>query len=307
MDGCDVTPANFTVCVTGATGYIGSWLVRSLLWRGMIKGKASFLLSLPNDARRLKIFKADLSEEGSFDEAVKGCVGVFHVAASMEFSVEHDEANEEYVTEMMMEAAVKGTINVLQACLRSKSVKKVVFTSSISTISAKKRGRRREIIKQKAFQLAKENAIDLVSVIPPTVAGPFLTSSVPVSIKVLLSPLTGDPNLHPILVTVQSRLGSIPLVHIEDICNAQIFLMENNAAEGQYICSASSSTIPQLEKLFSESCPSFSPKRYEKELHSRAPFVISSKKLTNLGFQFKHSIKEIVEQSIASCTEVGYS
>ncbi|XP_020674636.1 putative anthocyanidin reductase isoform X2 [Dendrobium catenatum] len=301
----------------------------------MIKGKASFLLSLPNDARRLKIFKADLSEEGSFDEAVKGCVGVFHVAASMEFSVEHDEANEEYVTEMMMEAAVKGTINVLQACLRSKSVKRVVFTSSISTISAKKEeGGWRSLVdessvnpidvvlktkpygwiyvasklitEQKAFQFAKENAIDLVSVIPPTVAGPFLTSSVPVSVKVILSPLTGDPNLHPIIVTVQSRLGSIPLVHIEDICNAQIFLMENNAAEGRYICSASSSTIPQLEKLLSESHPSFSPKRSDKELHCRAPSVISSKKLTNLGFQFKHSIKEIVEQSVASCTEVGY-
>lgn len=61
--------------------------------------------------------------------------------------------------------------------------------------------------------------------------------------------MPGDPNLHPILVTVQSRLGLIPLVHIEDICNAQIFLMENNAAEGRYICSASSSTIPRLEKL----------------------------------------------------------
>lgn len=36
---------------------------------------------------RLRIFEADLLEEGSFDEAVKGCIGVFHVAASMQFSV----------------------------------------------------------------------------------------------------------------------------------------------------------------------------------------------------------------------------
>ncbi|KAL0912114.1 hypothetical protein M5K25_018065 [Dendrobium thyrsiflorum] len=66
----------------------------------MIQGKASFLLSLPNAAHRLKIFKADLSEEGSFDEAVKGCVGVFHVAASMEFSVEHEEANGNFQLEI---------------------------------------------------------------------------------------------------------------------------------------------------------------------------------------------------------------
>jgi len=40
---------------------------------------------------RLRIFKADLNEERSFDEAVKGCDGVFHVAASMEFNVVQKE------------------------------------------------------------------------------------------------------------------------------------------------------------------------------------------------------------------------
>ncbi|XP_020591046.1 dihydroflavonol 4-reductase-like isoform X2 [Phalaenopsis equestris] len=99
MNAGNGTPVNATFCVTGSTGYIGSWLVCSLLRRGFTvhatardTGKASYLLSLPNASNRLKIFKSDLSEEGSFDEAVKGCVGVFHVAASMELSVEHEEA-----------------------------------------------------------------------------------------------------------------------------------------------------------------------------------------------------------------------
>jgi vestitone reductase len=35
----------------------------------------------------LKIFKADLNEDQSFDGAVKGCVGLFHVATSMEFGI----------------------------------------------------------------------------------------------------------------------------------------------------------------------------------------------------------------------------
>ncbi|XP_020595905.1 putative anthocyanidin reductase isoform X2 [Phalaenopsis equestris] len=334
MDAGNGTPVNATFCVTGSTGYIGSWLVCSLLRRGFTvhatardTGKASYLLSLPNASNRLKIFKSDLSEEGSFDEAVKGCVGVFHVAASMELSVEHEEA-----IDAMMETAVKGTVNVLQACLRSKSVKKVLFTSSISTISAREEGRGwRSVVdessvnpidlvlntkpcgwvyvvskimtEEKAFQFAKENGINLVSIIPPTVAGPFLTPSVPVSIKVLLSPLTGDPYLYPVLITVHSRLGSVPLVHIEDLCNAQIFLMEKDSAEGRYICSAGSSTLPQLEELLSEHYSSFSCKRYTKESHDGAASIISSKKLTDLGFEFKHGIKGIVEQSIASSTE----
>lgn len=40
---------------------------------------------------RLRLFRADLKEAGSFDEAVKGCDGVFHVAAPMEFSVAVEE------------------------------------------------------------------------------------------------------------------------------------------------------------------------------------------------------------------------
>lgn len=40
---------------------------------------------------RLRLFRADLREEGSFDEVVKGCDGVFHVATSMEFSVPVEE------------------------------------------------------------------------------------------------------------------------------------------------------------------------------------------------------------------------
>ena len=48
-------------------------------------------MSLWSGGDRLRFFKADLHEEGSFDEAVKGCDGVFHVAASMEFNVDVKE------------------------------------------------------------------------------------------------------------------------------------------------------------------------------------------------------------------------
>lgn len=47
------------------------------------------------------------------------------------------------------------------------------------------------LTEEAAFKFAKENGIDLVSVITATVAGPFFTASVPSSVKVLLSPITG--------------------------------------------------------------------------------------------------------------------
>ncbi|RWW34910.1 hypothetical protein BHE74_00036695 [Ensete ventricosum] len=160
---------------------------------------------------------------------------------------------ENHVRTTILEPAVRGVINVLQACAKSDSVRKVVFTSSISTITAKDdEGELRSMVdessiipinqvwktkpkgwvsspslksvciwlfssssvavtpsklqvyvlsklltEEKAFQFAKEKGIDLVSIIPPTVAGPFLTPSVPASVQVLLSPITGNfqPNL----------------------------------------------------------------------------------------------------------------
>lgn len=50
-----------------------------------------------------------------------------------------------------------------------------------------------------AFKFAEENRIDLISVVTTTVGGPFLTSTVPASIQVLLSPLTGYFVFHQIL------------------------------------------------------------------------------------------------------------
>lgn len=54
-------------------------------------GKASLLQSTFSGNSQLKIFRSDLNEEGSFDEAVKGCLAVFHVAAPMEFNVSVEE------------------------------------------------------------------------------------------------------------------------------------------------------------------------------------------------------------------------
>jgi len=48
------------------------------------------------------------------------------------------------------------------------------------------------LTEEAAFKFANEHGLNLVSVITTTVAGPFLTSTVPSSIRVLLSPITGS-------------------------------------------------------------------------------------------------------------------
>jgi len=45
------------------------------------------LLKLDGAKERLQLFKADLLEEGSFDSAIQGCHGVFHIASPCLFLV----------------------------------------------------------------------------------------------------------------------------------------------------------------------------------------------------------------------------
>ncbi|XP_049356324.1 dihydroflavonol 4-reductase-like [Solanum verrucosum] len=318
-------------CVTGGTGFIGSWLIKSLLQMGYKvhaavrhPEKSSHLLKLAEGSEMLRLFKADLRKEGSFDEAMRGCIGLFHVAAPMEFCPQATENVDSYVEENMIEPAIEGTLNVLKSCLKSNSVKKVVFTSSISTITARDNfGKWRPFVDESckipiqhvkntkpsgwvyvllkvltedaAFQFAKENGIDLVSTITPTIAGPFLTPTVPSSIRVLLSPITGDPELSAILTAVNTRMGSIALAHIEDICRAHIFLMENIKAEGRYICCARSwamsEVIDHLKKEYPY--PAIERQDHDGGHDSVIPSEISSKKLRALGFSFKYEINDI--------------
>ncbi|XP_026392448.1 putative anthocyanidin reductase isoform X4 [Papaver somniferum] len=327
-------------CVTGGNGYIGSWLVKSLLEKGYLvhttardPEKISRLASLWSGKERLKIFRADLQDEGSFDEAVKGCHGVFHVAASMEFNV--SSTKDSYIRSNVIEPATNRTLNLLKACSNSGSVERIVFTSSISTTTSKHNdGRWRATVdescqtpiphvldnkasgwvyvlsklisEETAFQYANERGIDLVSVIPTTVAGPFLTPTVPASVRVLLSPITGDPELYPILSAVHTRMGSISVVHIEDICNAHIFLMEEARAKGRYICSSQSCTMSQLEAYLALEYPPYTTKRYSEEQNSSIPSEISSNKLTDLGFEYKYGLVDIIKQSVGSCLQHGF-
>ncbi|KAJ0439477.1 putative cinnamyl-alcohol dehydrogenase [Helianthus annuus] len=125
------------VCVTGASGYIASWLVKLLLARGYTvhatvrslddPKKIEHLLALDGAKERLSLFEANLTAEGSFDSAIDGCVCVFHTASPVMFSVDDPKTK-------LLDPALKGTLNVLKSAAKVKSLKRVVLTSSIATV-----------------------------------------------------------------------------------------------------------------------------------------------------------------------------
>tara|TARA_B110000046_G_C13012381_1_gene407256 strand:- start:1163 stop:2221 length:1059 start_codon:yes stop_codon:yes gene_type:complete len=126
------------VMVTGATGYVAGRLVEKLLKEGMTvhaavrspenQEKTKYLDAIAaNSSGSIKYFKADLLEEGSFDAATQGCELIFHTASPFTLSIKDPQKD-------LIDPALKGTQNVLNAATKFGSVKRVVVTSSCAAI-----------------------------------------------------------------------------------------------------------------------------------------------------------------------------
>ncbi|XP_068644404.1 anthocyanidin reductase ((2S)-flavan-3-ol-forming)-like [Aristolochia californica] len=312
-----------TACVTGANGYVASLLVKQLLDKGYNvhatvrdpgnQAKVSHLLSLTG-SERLKLFRADLTVEGSFDDPINGCHFVFHVASPVIFDSE-DPENE------IIKPAVQGTLNVLRTCAKTKTVKRVVLTSSTATV----RGCREEesgrnltednwsdvefllsekppfwaysvsktLAEKEAWKFAAENRIDLISVVSVLVSGPSLTPEVPQTVILALFLLMTDSEFR--RKRQQQMTGSVSLVHVDDVCRAHIFLAEKDSASGRYICSAVDTNVPELAKFLSNRYPQH---RVSTDFIDVSSEKVSGEKLIKEGFTFKFGIEEIYDESV---------
>ncbi|XDD46209.1 SDR family oxidoreductase [Leptospira sp. WS39.C2] len=127
------------VVVTGGSGYIASWIVKYLLEEGKkvrtsvrnLKefSKIQHLLDLQEKYKdNLTLFEADLMVNGSFDKAIEGAELVIHTASPF-FVAGIKDAKKQ-----LIDPALQGTRNILEACNRISSVKRVVLTSSVAAI-----------------------------------------------------------------------------------------------------------------------------------------------------------------------------
>ncbi len=113
--------------VTGATGFVGSALVRKLLERGE---KVVALVRDGSDLRNLsgldvRLVRGDLTDPGSIREGMSGCSRVYHAAADYQLWVPDKKA--------IYAVNVGGTRNVLEAA-RACGVERVVYTSTVGAL-----------------------------------------------------------------------------------------------------------------------------------------------------------------------------
>ncbi|KAF8391457.1 hypothetical protein HHK36_023762 [Tetracentron sinense] len=315
-------------CVTGGTGYMASQLVKCLLQKGYSvnttardpdnQKKIPHLVELQNSGD-LKIFKADLTDEGSFDAAIAGCDLVFHVATPVHFESKDPEND-------MIKPAVQGTLSVLKSCVKAGTVKRVVLTSSAAAVSINKLNgtglvmneecwtdveflesekpptwgypASKALAEKAAWKFAEENKIDLITIIPSLMAGPSLTPDVPSSTCLAMSLFLGNEFLINGMKGMQMLSGSISMAHVEDVCRAHIFVAEKESASGRYICCLINTSVTELAEFLNKRYPDYKIPTDFGDFPAKAKLIISSEKLIKEGFSFKYGIEEIYDQTI---------
>ncbi|MEI6757943.1 MAG: SDR family oxidoreductase [Chlorobium sp.] len=257
------------VCVTGASGFIASYIVMQLLAqgyhvRGTVRKSANnypFLLSLPGASERLELLEAELLSEGSYDRAVAGCDYVIHTASPYEINVKDPQRD-------LVDPAVNGTEAVLESCLKSGSVKRLVFTSSIAAITDEAENNKvfnekdwntmssldrnpyhysKTLAERDAwdFIMRKRPAFDLVVINPFMVIGPSLTPSLNTSNRIIRDIMSGS---YPCIMDLNWGF-----VDVRDVAKAHILAMENKAAKGRYLCAADAMHLRELVSLLKTS------------------------------------------------------
>ncbi|KAG2450525.1 hypothetical protein HYH02_005026 [Chlamydomonas schloesseri] len=281
-----------TVLVTGCTGYIAGPTIERLLRAGHTVHATcrdpdnnvllARLAELPGPEQRLKFFKADLTQAGSFDAAMQGCDYVIHMAAPVTLTkVKPGEGKSKLIDPMLA-----GVDNVLDAVNRTPSVKRVVMTSSISAIcttAADKPkpadgspllyteadwnttatetflpyARGKTLSEKRAWELAgQQSRWDLVTVCPSVVMGPTV-------LKCDSSESIGAVRdiLWPGLMWPAAGDIGVPLVDVRDVAALHCLAMVTPGAKGRYIAHAKSTNFFDVTHVVASVFPKFWPSK----------------------------------------------
>ncbi|KAL0339343.1 UNVERIFIED_CONTAM: Vestitone reductase [Sesamum angustifolium] len=190
------------ICVTGGTGYLGSWTVKRLLEDGYSvnttvrmdpegKRDISYLINLPGASERLQIFDADLDRPDSFAPAIGGCVGVFHVAHPLDF--EEKEAEEVKASRVYFHRrhhpfkrqAVGSDSTVDEdSCTDVDFVRRLESFRGAYVVT-------KTLTERTAMEFAEKHGLDLVVVAPSWIHGPFICPRFPDSVYICMALILG--------------------------------------------------------------------------------------------------------------------
>jgi dihydroflavonol-4-reductase len=227
-----------TTFVTGATGFVGSAVVRHLLSEQI----SVRVLVRPNSDRRniegldVDIVEGDLRERASLERAMKGCLALFHVAA--DYRLWARDVQELY------QSNVEGTRNIMLAAAEA-GVERIVYTSSVATLGLNPDGtpatedtrvsiqdmigdykRSKYMAEEEVRRLVRKDRLPIVIVNPSTPIGPYDIKPTPTG-RLILDAARGRMPAY-----VDTGLN---LVHVEDVAAGHVAAFHRGEIGERYI------------------------------------------------------------------------
>ncbi|KAJ1686670.1 hypothetical protein LUZ63_018060 [Rhynchospora breviuscula] len=310
------------VCVTGGSGFIGSWLVKLLLEKGYTvhatvknledEAETKHLQAMDSEPSHLRLFQLNLLEPTSILEAIEGTDGIFHLASPNIFETQDPQSE-------ILDPAIKGTLNVLRGAKNCGI--KVVLVSSTSAISHNPKWPTdapltedcwsdidtlkeqelwyplsKTLAEKAAWDFADKEGLELAVINPGMALGPILPPSIGLSVKIVLHLLQG----------IQMDLSKVVIgcVDVRDVARGMILLYETSA-KGRYLCVESIASWADIVNKCASLCPEFPVQRIVKDeqtclVRAERP----SKKLIELGLDFT-PIDKTINDTVASLKNKG--
>jgi dihydroflavonol-4-reductase len=235
--------------ITGASGFVGSAVLRQLIKAGhtvvaLVRSNSdrSNLQGLP-----VEVVTGDLIEPASFTPALAGCENLFHVAADYRLWVPKPDE--------MYETNVTGTRNLMLAAAKA-GIKRIVYTSSVATLGLNSDGnpadettpvslddmishykRSKFLAEAEVKRLAEEENLPVVIVNPSTPVGPRDIKPSPTG-RVIVDAASGR-----IPAYVDTGLN---LVHVDDVAVGHLLAFERGVTGKRYILGNQNLTLREL-------------------------------------------------------------
>ena len=89
------------------------------------------------------------------------------------------------------------------------------------------------------------------------VGGDTLLPYTPATLAVFVSQLTNHEIHYNSLKYLEELLGKIPIVHIDDVCEAHIFCMENHSILGRLLCASSYISSAEIASYYQQNYPQY--------------------------------------------------
>ncbi|KAL5673151.1 hypothetical protein ACJX0J_017457, partial [Zea mays] len=116
------------------------------------------------------------------------------------------------------------------------------------------------LLEKEASRFAEEHGIGLVTVCPGLTVGAAPAPTARTSVPNCLSLLSGDEAAFAVLDAIESATGCLPLVHVDDVCRAELFAAEEGAAARRYVCCSLNTTVAELARFLADKYPQYGVK-----------------------------------------------